>query len=275
MRKNKKITVMIIVAILIILSGVYTYLISGVKLDEKDISWLTETPIAHRGLDNGDTPENSIRAFKEAINKSYAIELDVQFTKDKKLIVFHDDDLSRLTNDNRKVKDVNYEELKDLKLENTNEAIPTLEEVVQLVNNKVPLIIEIKDGEDIEGLCKETYSIMKDYNGKYAIQSFNPFVLQWFNNNAEEVVRGQLSGSFKKDADNLKFYEKFILRNLLLNFKSKPNFIAYELDGVNNLSVKLLQIRNYPIISWTIENEEDMKKAYDKTDNIIFDNILP
>lgn len=150
MRKNKKITVLIIV---IILAGVYTYLISGTKLDEKDISWLTETPIVNRGLDNGDTPENSIKAFKQAIDKSYAIELDVQITKDKKLIVFHDDDLSRLTNDNRKLKDVNYEELKDLKFENTNETNPTLEEVVQLVNNQVPLIIEIKYGEDIEGLC--------------------------------------------------------------------------------------------------------------------------
>ena len=61
----------------------------------------------------------------------------------------------------------------------------------------------------------------------------------------------------------------------MLNFKSKPNFICYELDGINNLSVRLLQGRNYPIISWTIESEEDMKKAYEKTDNIIFDNIEP
>ena len=82
-----------------------------------------------------------------------------------------------------------------------------------------------------------------------------------------------LCGLSKKTS--LKFYEKLVLKNLLLNFKSKPNFIAYELDGVNNLSVKLLKGRNYPIISWTIENEEDMKKAYESTDNIIFDNILP
>ena len=116
---------------------------------------------------------------------------------------------------------------------------------------------------------------MKNYKGRYAIQSFNPFILEWFKNNASEVIRGQLSGTFREDAESLKFYEKFVLKNLLLNFKSKPNFIAYELDGVNNLSVKLLKGRNYPIISWTIENEEDMKKAYESTDNIIFDNILP
>lgn len=275
MERIKKMTLSIVTVIVVILAGVYSYLISGDNLEEKEVSWIIETPIAHRGLDNGSIPENSMAAFRNAIEKGYTIELDVQFTKDKELIVFHDDDLSRLTNDNRKVKDVNYQELKNLKLENTDEKIPTLKEVVEMVDNQVPLIIEIKDGEDIIGLSEKTYNIMKNYKGRYAIQSFNPFILEWFKNNASEVIRGQLSGTFREDAESLKFYEKFVLKNLLLNFKSKPNFIAYELDGVNNLSVKLLKGRNYPIISWTIENEEDMKKAYESTDNIIFDNILP
>lgn len=275
MERIKKTTLLIVTVIVVILAGIYSYLISGDNLEEKEVSWIIETPIAHRGLDNGSIPENSMAAFRNAIEKGYTIELDVQFTKDKELIVFHDDDLSRLTNDNRKVKDVNCQELKNLKLENTDEKIPTLKEVVEMVDNQVPLIIEIKDGEDIIGLSEKTYNIMKNYKGRYAIQSFNPFILEWFKNNASEVIRGQLSGTFREDAESLKFYEKFVLKNLLLNFKSKPNFIAYELDGVNNLSVKLLKGRNYPIISWTIENEEDMKKAYESTDNIIFDNILP
>ena len=275
MERIKKTTLLIVTVIVVILAGIYSYLISGDNLEEKKVSWIIETPIAHRGLDNGSIPENSMAAFRNAIEKGYTIELDVQFTKDKELIVFHDDDLSRLTNDNRKVKDVNYQELKNLKLENTDEKIPTLKEVVEMVDNQVPLIIEIKDGEDIIGLSEKTYNIMKNYKGRYAIQSFNPFILEWFKNNASEVIRGQLSGTFREDAESLKFYEKLVLKNLLLNFKSKPNFIAYELDGVNNLSVKLLKGRNYPIISWTIENEEDMKKAYESTDNIIFDNILP
>lgn len=275
MERIKKTTLLIVTVIVVILAGIYSYLISGDNLEEKEVSWIIETPIAHRGLDNGSIPENSMAAFRNAIEKGYTIELDVQFTKDKELIVFHDDDLSRLTNDNRKVKDVNYQELKNLKLENTDEKIPTLKEVVEMVDNQVPLIIEIKDGEDIIGLSEKTYNIMKNYKGRYAIQSFNPFILEWFKNNASEVIRGQLSGTFREDAESLKFYEKLVLKNLLLNFKSKPNFIAYELDGVNNLSVKLLKGRNYPIISWTIENEEDMKKAYESTDNIIFDNILP
>ena len=84
-----------------------------------------------------------------------------------------------------------------------------------------------------------------------------------------------ISGGFKgNNVANLKWYEKFLLRNLLLNFKSKPHAIAYELKDIDNLSVKVLKGK-YPIISWNITNEEEMKKGYEKSDNIIFDNILP
>ena len=116
---------------------------------------------------------------------------------------------------------------------------------------------------------------MKNYKGRYAVQSFDPFILQWFRENASEVIRCQLSGNFTGEQNsNLKWYEKFLLKNMLLNFASKPNVIAYDLEAINNLPVKLLK-GNYPIISWTIKNEDEMKLAYKKTDNIIFDNILP
>ena len=258
-----------------ILTGIYIYAISGQKLDEKDISWLIETPIAHRGIDNKNSPENSMKAFQNAIDKGYGIELDVQFSKDKELVVFHDNKLSRLTGDKRRVKDVNYAELKNLKLKGTNETIPTLKEVTHLINGQVPLLIEIKDGKEVDKLAEKTYNIMKNYKGNYAIQSFNPFIIQWFKDNASEVIRGQLSGTLAKGANDLQVYKKFAPSNLLLNFKSKPNFISYELKGIDNLSVRILKSRNYPIISWTIKNEDDMKKAYNSTDNIIFDNILP
>ncbi|MDD7757768.1 MAG: glycerophosphodiester phosphodiesterase family protein, partial [Clostridiales bacterium] len=96
MERIKKTTLSIVTVIVVILAGVYSYLISGDNLEEKEVSWIIEIPIAHRGLDNGSIPENSMAAFRNAIEKGYTIELDVQFTKDKELIVFHDDDLSRL-----------------------------------------------------------------------------------------------------------------------------------------------------------------------------------
>lgn len=275
--KNNKIIVITLLSLLtlIILACAYIYVIQGEKLDMVKNSWLIDTPIAHRGLDNGSVPENSIQSFEKAIEHNYAIELDVQLTKDNELVVFHDDNLERLTGDTRDVKDVEYKELKSLKLENTQETIPTLKEVIELVDDKVPLLVEIKDGENAEQLAQKTYEIMKDYKGRYAVQSFNPFILQWFKENASEVIRCQLSCNFIGDQDGgLKGYEKFVLKNLLLNFKSKPHVIAYDVNAVDNLSVKLLK-NKYPVVLWTIKNEEQMKTAYEKGDNIIFDNILP
>ena len=164
---------------------------------------------------------------------------------------------------------------KELKLENTEETIPTLKEVIKLVDNQVPLLIEIKNGKNAKELAQETYKIMKDYNGRYAIQSFDPFILEWFKNNAPEVIRCQLSCNFEgENNSHLKWYEKFVLKNLITNFKSKPHVIAYDLNNVDNLSLKLLK-NKLPLITWTIKDEDDKKLALKKSDNMIFDNIIP
>lgn len=277
--KNKVLIIFIFISIFVLLSGIYLYVIQGEQIDRNNISWIIdkERPIAHRGLHNKESgiPENSIKSFKNAIKYNYPIELDIQFTKDKQVIVFHDSNLKRLTGYDKDVNDVTYQSLQPLRLENTLETIPTLKEVLDLVNDQVPLVIEIKDCKDAKELAEEMYNIMKNYNGRYIVQSFNPFVLEHLSKIAPEVIRCQLSGDFKGEQNNhLKWYEKFVLKNMLLNFKSKPHIIGYDLNGIDNLSVKLLS-EKYPIISWTIKDEEQMKRGYKKSDNIIFDNILP
>lgn len=239
------------------------------------LQWLKERPIAHRGLFNNNYPENSLSAFENAVKNNYGIELDVQFTKDKKIVVFHDDNLERMTKDKRNVNELTYNELKKLKLLNSNENIPLFEEVLDLVNGKVPLIIEIKNCKNIIELGEETYNILKNYKGKFAVESFNPMVLNWYKNNAKEVIRGQLSGNYKYYNGSLKCYEKFVLTYMILNFKSKPNFIAYDIKGLPNFRVSYLKKIGMPIITWTVKSEKDMKKAYKYADNIIFDSFLP
>lgn len=239
------------------------------------LDWLIERPIAHRGLFNHNYPENSLGAFENAVKNNFGIELDVQFTKDKKVVVFHDDNLERMTKDKRNVNELTYKELKNLKLLDTNETIPLLEEVLSLVNGKVPLVIEIKTCDNIIQLGEETYKLLKDYKGKFAVESFNPMVLKWFKKNAKEVVRGQLSGDYKNYNNNLKKYENFVLEYMLLNFISKPDFIAYELCVLPNFRVSSLRRRGVPIITWTVKSNKDMEKAYKYADNIIFDSFIP
>lgn len=275
--KSSKIIIILSIALALLFAIVvfYNFATAGEAISEDKISWIKETPIAHRGVHTKDIPENSLSAFENALKNNYAIELDVQFTKDKEVVVFHDENLKRITNDTRNIEDVNYDELKNLRLGNTNEIIPTLEEVLELVDSKVAILIEIKDCKDYIELSEKTYEILKGYEGNYAIQSFNPFILEWYKNNASEVIRGQLSGTFTEGSESLNSFEKFVLKNMLLNFKSKPNYIGYELEGIPKSKLESLRKKGVPIIVWTVKNKEDMEKAYKYSDNITFENFLP
>lgn len=275
--KSSKIIIILSIALALLFAivGFYNFATAGEAISEDKISWIKETPIAHRGVHTKDIPENSLSAFENALKNNYAIELDVQFTKDKEVVVFHDENLKRMTNDTRNIEDVNYDELKNLRLGNTNEIIPTLEEVLELVDSKVAILIEIKDCKDYIELSEKTYEILKGYEGNYAIQSFNPFILEWYKNNASEVIRGQLSGTFTEGSESLNSFEKFVLKNMLLNFKSKPNYIGYELEGIPKSKLESLRKKGVPIIVWTVKNKEDMEKAYKYSDNITFEKFLP
>ena len=244
-------------------------------MNNNDLTWLIEKPIAHRGLFNDLYPENSLGAFNNAVKYNYGIELDVQFTKDKEVIVFHDDNLKRMTGLDKNVNELEYKEIKKLKLLNTNENTPLLEEVLKLVNGDTPLIIEIKNCNNIKELGEYTYNILRTYKGEFAVESFNPIVLKWYKINAPYVVRGQLSGNYKKFEGKSTAIERFILTNMLLNFLSKPNFIAYELNSLPNTRISSLRKKGMIVIAWTIKNEKDEEKAYKYSDNIIFDSFRP
>ena len=143
-------------------------------------NFLKNNIIAHRGIyDNKKIFENSLEAFKKAIDKGYAIELDLRLTKDNKIVIFHDDKLERLTNEKGYIKDKNFIELEKIKLIN-NSKIPTFKEVLDLVNGKVPLLIELKSNIKGTRLEKEVVKELKNYKGEYAIQSFNPKTIIWF-----------------------------------------------------------------------------------------------
>ena len=245
------------------------------KTIEKDMGWILNGYFAHRGLFNDTDPENSMDAFENAIKNGFGIELDVQFSKDKKLVVFHDDNLKRVTGDKRNVCELTFNELSSLKLSNTEKRIPLFKDVLNLINGKVPLIVEIKHGKYTRELAKETYNLLKDYKGKYAVQSFDPFILNWFVKHEPQVIRGQLSAS-PKNYIGFKRYEKFILANLFLDFKSKPDYISYELKGLPSLAVSFSKkVLRTPVLVWTIKNDDELKQAKLCADGYIFDSFVP
>ncbi|WP_036436718.1 glycerophosphodiester phosphodiesterase family protein [Mycoplasma elephantis] len=234
--------------------------------------WLRKKFIAHRGFHNEIYPENSLGAFQYAIDNNFAIELDIHLLKDGNIIVFHDDNLYRMTGFNRDIKNTTWTEIKDLRLKNTEYCIPLFSNVLELVAGKVPLLIEFKTGSKNHALEEKAWEILKNYKHEYAIQSFDPFIVFWFRKNAPFVIRGILSGSFKNE--KLPFYKKFILKKLLLRKKIRPDFINYEIDFLKSKIILKLSKKNI-ILGWTARNKKTFFDNYNLGYNCIFENFNP
>lgn len=230
--------------------------------------FLTQNIISHRGIhDNKKVYENSFQAIKKARDKGYIIEIDIHLTKDNKIVVFHDHNTERITGKNLIIENSTY---KDLNNQNILH-IPLLEEVLDLVDKKVPLLIEIKQQNKVGSLEKNLMDILKNYQGKYAIQSFNPKVLYWFKKNYPNILRGQLSCQYNNK--NLPNIEKFILKNMLLNPITKPNFISYKYNELS--SNKILKYKKkYIILGWTVQKETEYNKYIKYYDNLICENFI-
>lgn len=233
---------------------------------------------AHRGLyDNVGVPENSLAAFQKAVDHGYGIELDVQLTKDKKLVVFHDFDLKRMCGVDKKVEDMTYAQLQQLTLLDTQEKIPKLKEVLQIVDGKVPLIIEYKIPGTNPEVCEKANGILQRYQGVYCVESFNPLGVLWYRLHEPDVFRGILSDSFVKEGfDDFPkpCYEVF--HHMLLNFIIKPDFIAYHVKYESDLSRQVCKkLFKAPAVAWTIQSEEELNYHKNNYDLFIFEGFLP
>ncbi len=234
-------------------------------------------PVAHRGLHNKPSiPENSLAAFARAADKGYAIELDVHLLSDGNLAVFHDKTLFRMTGKQGRIKNLTTERLADYKLENTEESIPAFSDVLYLVNGRVPIIIEVKCEANVSQICEKLMLHLKDYSGAYVIESFDPRPLIWLRKNRPDVTRGQLAQNLTKEDFSLFIVGRFVLSNLLLNFLTKPHFIAYKFSHRKNLSNRICtRLFGSKSVLWTITNHEDFRTAERENAISIFEGFLP
>ena len=232
---------------------------------------------AHRGLhDNGSTaPENSLPAFRLAVENGYGIELDVQLTKDKKVVVFHDNTLKRVCGIDAKVNSFTYEELLQFPLFGTEERIPLFSQVLQVIGGKVPIIMEIKMVDSKTTVCRLADEVLQGYNGVYCMESFHPLAVYWYKRHRPEVIRGQLSAVFCREGEQTTFSME-IVQNLLTNFLAKPDFVAYSHKGAGNPARQICRYlyRNLSV-AWTIRSEQELKEAEKKFDLFIFEGFRP
>ena len=231
---------------------------------------------AHRGLfDNNTQPENTLSAFQLALDKGYGIEFDVRMTKDNIPIVVHDLNLFRVCGEDLNVSDLSFKDLQVLNLFSTNEKIPLLEDVLTMIDGKVPIIVEIKlnSGNDTS-ICEIITPLLDNYNGDYAVESFNPMILLWYKKNRPHVTRGQLSFDFFKENGAYSFIN-FLMKNLMLNFLTKPDFVAYDHRDRNNLSLLInKKIFKVPLVAYTIKSQSEYEKSKGLFDIFIFDSFL-
>lgn len=248
-------------------------------LNKPDMSSLMGVHYAHRGLhDHIDiAPENSLAAFQLAVDNNYGIEFDVQLSKDNIPVVFHDFTLNRVCGVDKKVRDLTFEELRKLPLYDSDQYIPLFTEVLELVNGQVPLIIEYKLPGNNAQVCNLGDEILKDYEGEYCIESFNPLALFWYKKNNPSVVRGQLSTRFlgKSNGASSKILN-FALQNLLLNFISKPDFIAFDFNYSNMWSFSIVRsLFKIPTVAYTLTENQHLLDSSHKFDLFIFEKFIP
>ena len=264
------------------IGGIVTgfYLFASAPGIHKKTKWqhLTGWDYAHRGLYDNEhgIPENSMAAFRRAVDKGYGIELDVHLTADNQLVVFHDDTLTRMCGMNKKISSFLYSDLMQLRLLGTEEGIPLFKDVLELIDGKVPLIIELKvDGSNQNLLCPLVWQLLSRYKGDYCIESFHPFVLQWFKRHEPQVVRGQLSCNFFKENPHCDIV-LFLMSNLMTNFFTHPDFIAYKYLDLDNPAViynrKLFHIMT---VVWTIPGKPTYDRFKNKGDVMIFEGFDP
>ena len=214
---------------------------------------------AHRGLHDVDRGivENTLPAFAAACENGYGMELDIQFSKDFEVVVFHDDNLKRLAGDPRRVDACTLEELRAFRLHGVADArIPTLKEVLRLVDGRTPLLIELKSGKNNARLCRALMELLRDYKGEYIVESFNPLIVGWFRLNAPGVVRGQLVCPMREYIAQASRISAFFMSGLLLNCVGRPDFVAYNANAARFFSPHFQRfVFHTPMAAWTVRSE--------------------
>lgn len=233
---------------------------------------------AHRGLHSPGVPENSLAAFRAAVEHGYGAEFDVHLLRDGGLAVIHDSLLKRTTGLDGRVEELTTEQLRECRLEGTQECIPTFQEVLEVFRGKTPIIIELKpEGGNHEALCLAACAAMVGYEGVWCMESFDPRVVHWLRKNRPDIIRGQLAeNSLKNPKSKLPLPLKLVLSFHLENFLCRPDFIAYQYATRKVLSNPICRrLWGLEAVSWTLRSPEEHEIALKEGWIPIFENYLP
>lgn len=260
----------------VILGGLFVLSNQG-RTSHPGLAELKNWKYAHRGLHDENLPENSMAAFKAALDNGYGIELDIHLIKDGTLAVMHDTDMKRTTGQEGKITDLTAAELPNYHLGGTEETIPTFRQVLDLFAGKAPLIIELKEDHNAEALVDAAVKAMEGYEGPWCMESFDPRCVYYLKKKYPEVIRGQLTEKYTAAPNsNLPPVLKFVLQNQLQNFLTMPDFVAYKFADrkalTNSVCRKFWKLQG---VSWTLKTQEEFDTAVEEGWIPIFEGFKP
>ena len=233
---------------------------------------------AHRGFhDKPYVPENSMAAFEAAVRHGFPVEVDVHLISDGSLVVFHDEDLERETGAKGRIEEETMESLARLRLEGTDEKIPSFDEVLDMFEGTgLPLLIELKAAQgNHRQLAARVCDRLQKYTGEYVIESFDPRVLLEIRKISPDTSVGQLAQDFLRNREGLPLYQAVILTNMMFNVKTSPDFIAYRYEDVNVRASRSAIRHGTPAAVWTIKNITDYNNALEAGFVPIFEQFDP
>ena len=264
-------------SVLVVLFLLFLFLVFPSRRHHADLALMDGRYIAHRGLHDLSpsgtaTPENSLAAFRAAAEAGYMIENDIHLTADGQVVVFHDDTLTRMCGVDGTPESMTLAQLKSLRLAGSDQTIPTLQECLDVVDGRVPLLIEFKcmNLSACRRLCETAAPILDSYKGKYLVQSFFPFVLRWYRKNRPQVCRGQLAAGF--------YREKFHMRLagcLLFNAVGRPDFVSYDHRNAGNICRRFCTVLGAHPVCWTIHSQKELNYARRWFRTFIFEGFIP
>lgn len=265
----------VIALLVVVLILLYLFLIMPNVSQPADMDALCRE-YAHRGLWDEKTPENSLAAFARAVQAGYGIELDVQLSKDRQVMVFHDASLKRMCGVNRRVCDLTCAELKTMALKETGQTIPTLSEVLALVKGRVPLMIEVKGDKVQKALCVRMTRMLDAYQGAFCVISFSPLILNWFKNYRPCYARGQLVTKVTNHQRKGSHFANFFLTHMLLNFLSRPDFISINQKYRKRPSMLLCtRVFHRVGFAWTVRSKQEYGECRRQGLFPVFEGIQP
>jgi glycerophosphoryl diester phosphodiesterase len=232
--------------------------------------------IAHRGLWSPDgAPENSLGAFQAACEAGYGIELDVQISADGEAMVFHDEDLQRMTGAPGRIADHTAADLGQMRLKGSDERIPTLVEAMVEIGHRAMVHVELKTPYGQVGpLEQRVHEVIMDHNGPVCVIGFNPYSHAWFAERFPGVLRGLDSYSYK-GAAHMEEEQRTSFARLEHVAIARPHFLALGLDMLPSQRVAGFRVEGLPVIAWTVRKPEQWEAIRDDCDNLIFEGFRP